>query len=321
MNHTPMTSFHLSFLGLAIIGLGIALAWLKNDFNFEPALAVLTGVHGVLSAWTLWGSAHRPPSNGDAARPPVLPIPGTHASTNQLTTAQMTGERLRTLISRLNETTPDGNGVSISRLAMMMALDRAGDLERYVAGQDEPTFDFLRRLAASVGSNPEWLITGKGPIFPCPVAAMYDPMDCAPIIASEPFERIYFVRSRGFRGETVIMARESEFRYRLLNHPWTISGEVGAGGQWTIRRFLELLNSLSDSERARKCGGRMISAELFDRLVSGDAHPDTVFLAEPTENPWWDDFCDIRHRMPIANQYEFWYGAPFLAAQQIAGSR
>ena len=319
MHTTPPPSFPIASLVLEIIWLGIAVAWLKNNFDYEPALMVLTGIGAILSALSIWRAAQRLRSSPVTTTPE--PEPAMKQAPAQVTAAQKTGERLRTVIDRLNETTPDGNGMSISRLAVLMALDRSGDLERYVAGEEEPTFEFLRRLAASVGANPEWLITGKGPIFPYPAHSMHNPMDCVPIVTSGKFQRVYFVRSKGLRGETVIMAQEGEFRYRLLNHPWTISGEVGAGGQETIRRFLEFLNVVKAFNGGHIFGGKMISAELFDRLVSGDAHPEVVLLAERTENPWWDDFCDIRHRMPIADKYGSWYGAPFIAAQSIAGSR
>jgi hypothetical protein len=36
-----------------------------------------------------------------------------------------------------------------------------------------------------------------------------------------------------------------------------------------------------------------------------------------SDDPWWDDFTDIEHKYPIAENYRQWHGEPFIKAQEI----
>jgi hypothetical protein len=118
-------------------------------------------------------------------------------------------------------------------------------------------------------------------------------------------------------GEVFILLELSDFKYKVLRRTWHISSHVGGGGRSQIYGLYKLIRKLKKNDHGLKCGGRILEPEVFEKLLSGRAFPDSVLSRPSYENPWWDDFTDVYGKYPISSSYEEWYGKGFSYAQSV----
>ena len=217
--------------------------------------------------------------------------------------------------------------LSVAKIASMLGLPRAGILESYFNGTEDPEFDFLDRYADLFGIHKEWLKFGDSEPFA--TSEEYN------LYASGYLERIdelapqqiLFLRANDEEGSTGILLHISDFKYLYMPKTWHISSRVGDTGRsqiYDIYKLVKLLKSgsrfITHSSGTQKhvkhwCGGRIISKESFTKLFCGEIFPGEVI--ENYENHWWDDFTDISKTSANSSSYRREYGKGFIEAQEI----
>ncbi|TXM33914.1 hypothetical protein [Vibrio parahaemolyticus] len=208
--------------------------------------------------------------------------------------------------------------ITIAQLAQVMKLHKVSELERVFQGKEEPTFEFVDHFSSTFGVNRNWLLEGKYSPFSNNDQTMSEPHWYLDEIKQTNPLRVFFVREDSRKARTFLLLKIDDFKYKILHQTWHISDEVGAGGRRQLVSFYELVKSLRDKEGyGSKCGGLTLNCDDFSRLLSGDVYPGAFVEVGYREDPWWDDFTDIHHKYPIAENYESWHGKSFIKAQTI----
>lgn len=196
-----------------------------------------------------------------------------------------------------------------------MKLHKVSDLEDIFIGKQEPTFAFIDEFCETFGVNKEWLIEGKGSAFRSDRDRKGGPLSNIENIGEVGIDRVLLIRSKSESGEMFIVLKYSDWKYRILTQVLHVSDRVGAGGQLQLVDLYNLINKLRSS--GVRCGGRTLEKELFSALLSGKIFPGKVIDLSMSEDPWWDDFTDVEHKLPIAENYNQWHGESFIKAQEI----
>lgn len=135
---------------------------------------------GVSALWIIWGLFTRGNKNdsdnnyeNDDPDQAVEAVPLEEPSIE--TEAEKISKRFRCILDLMNEGRPYSR-FTVSQMAKIMNLDRAGDLDKYFHGIDEPTFEFMRKFCEGFGVNERWLAEGKSYPFSNDDRGMADPL-------------------------------------------------------------------------------------------------------------------------------------------------
>jgi hypothetical protein len=199
---------------------------------------------------------------------------------------------------------------TIAKLAQILQLHSIGELESVFLGKREPSFEFIDNFCRCFGIYKEWLVNreitpyyndGRKHLMPL---AYFDE-----IKLSKP-EQIFFIRCKSPVGETFIVLKFSDWKYKILSYLWHISDHVGGTGESQIFSMYCLIRALENE--GRYCSGRILDNEDFRQLRSGNIFPWGVLEAPNChENYWCHDFLDVYSTNIIATTYESNYGQPF----------
>jgi len=122
----------------------------------------------------------------------------------------------------------------------------------------------------------------------------------------------YLIRS--FDWEVGVLVQLSDIQYKIFPKTFIIDIEkVGGTGMNQIKSLYRLNKSLH--RISSKVRGIKISNEDFNKLFRGYIYPKTIIPL--SEDYWWNDFLDIHHKFPIAENYKLWYGDTFLKTQEF----
>jgi hypothetical protein len=224
-------------------------------------------------------------------------------------------KRFNQILVLMNENRTSGKH-TIASMALRMNLHSIGELESVFLGNREPSFEFIDHFCSCFGVNKDWLIEGKCGPFSNDAPPCYDPLEYFYEIKNSRPERIYFIRSSSPAGETFILLKIADWKYKILRGTWHISDHVGAGGRSQILGMYKLILAIQNSTDLI-CGGRILNEGQFNKLVEGKVFPGAIIEFHSHENHWWDDFTDIHNQYPISSDYESQYGKGFTSAQNI----
>lgn len=225
-------------------------------------------------------------------------------------------KRFNQVLDLMNEKRTYGK-YTITGLAQLMKLHSVGELECVFLGKKEPSFEFISHFSETFGVNKNWILEGKEAPFRESEGTHYDPLDYLEEIETLAPNKIYFIRSASEAGEVFLLLKLFDHKYKIISRVWHISDHVGAGGQSQIFGMYRLILALQKSRLSTACGGRILSKDKFNDLISGKVFPGSIIDFPAQDNPWWDDFVDVHHKYPISSSYESWYGKGFMAAQSI----
>ena len=206
---------------------------------------------------------------------------------------------------------------TIAKLAQLLSLPTISELENVFEGKNEPSFQFMEDFCKIFGVNKDWLAEGKSTPYFSDDATHFNPLDYFEEIRATNPDKIYFVLCKSDVGETLIVLKFTDWKFRILHRTWHISSHVGGGGQRQIYGMYRLINKLRNEGFYTKCSGRILNKDIFRKLVSGKVFPGAVIDHPMIENPWWDDFTDVYQKYPIAENYEIMYGKGFSYAQSV----
>lgn len=210
---------------------------------------------------------------------------------------------------------------SIAQLAQVMKLHKVSELENVFRGKEEPTFQFIDNFSEYFGVNRDWLIDGKYSPFFNDEQTMGEPLWYLDQIETIKPQRIFFIRENSDTAPVFLLLKIDDFKFKILRRTWHVSDKVGAGGSRQLVSFYQLIIALRDKHNyAMKCGGLTLESTNFNNLLSGEVYPGMFTDIRFREDPWWDDFTDINHKYPIAENYELWHGKSFIKAQIIVSN-
>lgn len=224
--------------------------------------------------------------------------------------------RFNLALDLLNEKR-ESSKYSVARLAQLMELQSVGELECVFAGECGPSFKLIDNFCATLGISRKWVAEGIGTPFGVYDDAPFDPLACLAEAEESRPDRIYFIRSSSERGETFVLFKMSDHKYRVASQSWHISDHVGAGGRSQIFGLYQLITQLNERRLGAICGGRILPQDTFSKLFGGHVFPGSVMEFPSLENSWWDDFIDIDHVYPISASYKSMYGEGFMFAQSV----
>jgi hypothetical protein len=147
--------------------------------------------------------------------------------------------RLRTVLTLMNEGRRYQQ-YTIAKLASIAGLPRAGELERYFSGEEEPTFAFVDHFSSVFGVNPSWLKFGEGTPYSTEDTLALDAIHYYERIVSLKPTRIFFVQDESPRRKSGIVLKLTDWKYHTLPRTWPICSDVGGTGRYQIYSFYQL---------------------------------------------------------------------------------
>lgn len=210
-----------------------------------------------------------------------------------------------------------------SHVAQRIGEERAGDVEDWFLGEQEPTFNQLEAVAMEFGVRPEWLQHGDGSIYPVEhTRTPEDPRAAVQWLVSwEPTEEalkrrkvnwaaddvvaLYLVRSLDKEGSFAIVKESRAERFVIYRTPIHISEVIGAGGEAALAYLfitLEALYKTYTKNTSFYVTGCLINPEEFTHLINGNSNPKA--LLGDKKSTWWEDIWD----KSMSHKNEYWSG-------------
>lgn len=180
--------------------------------------------------------------------------------------------------------------LSPALLAEDIGEETASRAERIFSGAEEPTFEFLDRVAAYLAVNEAWLKRGTGQPFKVSLETNYN-LELADKLLAKNAKKITFVRNDTLEGELAIVIQLDEFRCETLTTHIRLSDEIGASGEGDAARFSLVCRKLW-RERSGLMSSILLKPTAFDDLISGKVHPRALFSRlhySQWVDDWWDE--------------------------------
>lgn len=299
---------------LNIILLIASLLWLAFEPGFEPFIVSISFVTALIALSRANNKKQTITNTTSQDNQRVL------CKGDEPTEVELLASRFKEVLKLMNVKNAY-SPYTIAKLAQVMHLSTTGELERIFNAQVEPSFEFVRIFCQTFGINEDWLLHGHKSPYTNDEQTSFDPLDYYSEIVSLKPEQIYFVLNNSTVGQTFIVLRLSEFKYKLLQRKWRVSSHVGGGGRSQIYGLYNLIRKLKDNKWGDKCCGRVLEPEQFENLYNGECYPKSILDSPSYNNPWWDDFTDIYGKYVISRNYEEWYGSGFSFAQKVVRER
>lgn len=216
----------------------------------------------------------------------------------------------------------------IPEIAELLGLEKAGILQEYVDGTNEPGFRFLEEYATFFGINTNWMKCGKGEPFLSTEQVELMATDYLNRIKELKPKVIYFIKADTQENDAGIVLKLDTYKYVYFPKTWAVSSYVGVTGQSQIYSLYKLIKKLQELQRCYSfesighqdfyCQSGTVSEKDFWDLFCGRVYPPSVI---PFHNDcWWDDLTDVSHSWACAGGYPEKYGQEFLKAQEIIKS-
>lgn len=226
--------------------------------------------------------------------------------------ATAVGQRLRYLQSELMALRTPKNATP-SRLAEALGWSYADNVERWFAGEVEPSFSELSEIAELVGCHKDWLVHGEGSPYSAAYTRIPEDAFAGPDWLLAPSElglkpRLYLVRCRSESGEFAFVKTFSAWNAQTYTTPYHISDVIGAGGESSLAWLSLVLEGLYKQWTGANGGevyitGYLVSNESFTSLLAGKRHPMNI-LQDEEKSHWWEDFWDENQ----FRNHEYWPG-------------
>ena len=243
--------------------------------------------------------------------------------------ARLVGQRLSYLLAEATQLSP-GRTVTVSKVAEWAGYSHGGELEEWFAGEVEPSFADLDRLAAVFGCARAWLVHGDGQPYRGDYARIPEEPRAAvefllqpPTAGAAPPE-ILLLRSTAPAGDFAFVRRYGELSAQSFRTPYRLSAEVGGGGQ-ACQAWLALgLQALYQTFTKRSdihVKGYLVDEAVFNSVLEGRKHPlNALDDQRASSSTWWEDLGDPTQR----GHNRYWDGWDDLVARidgHIASNR
>jgi hypothetical protein len=215
--------------------------------------------------------------------------------------------------------------LTIAGVANLLGLEKAGILQAYFDGVEEPSFKLLEEYASLFGLSNAWMKDGQGEPFLSTESIELLATDYLDRIKQLKPSIIYFIKSSCEENKAGIVLKLSKYRYVYLRKTWVVNGQVGVTGQNQIYALYKMIKKLQEFKRGSSfesigyqdfyCQSGTVSEKVFNNLFCGRVYPPSVIPFY--DDRWWDDLTDIYHSFAYAEGYVEKYGKEFLKAHTI----
>ncbi|QII98792.1 hypothetical protein GII23_01265 [Stutzerimonas balearica] len=211
-------------------------------------------------------------------------------------------------------TVRQGLDMSLSRFIDLVDYDSERRLQHLEDDDIEASAVEVERIASATGASERWLKHGEGNIYEVETLSTYhwDAMEW--LRNSKPSSLYMLVNSN--TQSMVLLAHIQSMSWKIYELGFSIDFWNWWGDERYIPEIYSMFSRLSEDYRGR-IYGRIIDNALWRDILSGSTHP-ASFLKKTNSfgSNWFDDLLDIRHKYPISDNYEGWYGKWFVSVQE-----
>lgn len=226
------------------------------------------------------------------------------------------GQRLNYLLNEISGL-KSGAPVPPSRVAYSLGATHADAVERWFAGEDEPSFAELAQISSVFGCSCDWLTHGEGQPFRSEyVRIPEDAMRGADWLL-QPFENggrapeLFLIRNTTDAGEFAFVKQYTEWHATVYRTPYHVSEDIGAGGEASLAWLTLVFECLY--KRYTKLGASdvqvqsyLVEDKVFSALLEGKRHPLNVLRSpQAIKSCWWEDIWD-ENQFPKQNYWPGW---------------
>ncbi|SOS35736.1 hypothetical protein CFBP6411_04379 [Pseudomonas syringae group genomosp. 3] len=215
-----------------------------------------------------------------------------------------------------------GNRVGIVRASLAMSPSRFIELvdydsEKRLAYLESKTIDMseseIANVSEATGVSAEWLMHGKGGMFPIETISTYHWAEMKKLKEANPNSVHMLVNSE--TQQLALLAHLHANNWKI----YSISFDLNFAGWWgdhhQIPEVFDMFKQLEDDYRGR-IYGRVIGPKEFADILTGETHP--AFFMSATRAAgvhWFEHIFDHGRKGSMAGNYEGWYGEWFISAQ------
>ncbi|MDN6860790.1 hypothetical protein QO207_29720 [Pseudomonas sp. CAN2814] len=216
-----------------------------------------------------------------------------------------------------------GSRVASIRKGLDMSPSRFIDLIEYDSEQrlkylEDETVEAksseIERIHAATGVSERWLKHGEGCMYEIETLSTYHWQTIAWLRSSNPSSLYLLISSK--TQSLVLLAHLRSMHWKIYALGFSIDFWNWWGDEHYIPEIYSMFSELAHDYKSR-ISGRIIDENLMASIMSGSTHP-AGFLKKTNSfgSNWFDDLLDIRHKYPISEKYEAWYGVWFARAQE-----
>ncbi|MGH8381970.1 hypothetical protein [Pseudomonas sp.] len=167
----------------------------------------------------------------------------------------------------------------------------------------------------TTGVSDEWLTHGERGMFAIESISTYHWEQMQWLRDASPAS--VHVLINGTTQQLVILAHLHSKNWKIYSIAFDLNFAAWWGDHHQIPEVYDMLKQLADDYQGR-IFGRVIGPEEYANILSGQTHP-ALFMQKTTGGGahWFDDILDYKHKYPIAENYEGWYGTWFTSAQDF----
>lgn len=219
--------------------------------------------------------------------------------------------RLRELLQAVNSTR-QSPFLKPSHIAEKIGESHVEDVERWFAGESEPSLTQLSAVAEYLGGVSAWLRHGDEQPFP--VQHQRIPEDPAEAVewlldvqnGTPEVMHLHLVRCTDETGQLAVVKQYKEWRCSTHITPCHVSAENGSTGWRTLASLTLTLRLLyeTNAKSISSVYSYLMDRDSFMKLSRGRTHP-LVLIDKATRTPWWEDLWDAE---PRSRKREYWPG-------------
>ena len=147
-------------------------------------------------------------------------------------------KRLNHLLATVNDGRR-GSRLRPCHVAQAIGETKAGHVDKWFLGKEEPDFTHLEAVAKQYGANPDWLKFGDQTVYSVNHTRLPDRADLAVKWLvnwegepeTDKLHELYLVRAANQSGSLAIVKKTHDGRCQIWTTSYHISEEIGAGGK------------------------------------------------------------------------------------------
>lgn len=229
-------------------------------------------------------------------------------------------KRLDYVIFLMNDTNGRTEKYNIEKLGKKLGFSSVNDLKKYYIDSEEPTYEFIEKVAQKLGINVEWIQYGDNEPFKTKLRYVYDPYS---LIREEEFkgakEIIFAMQDDIYEPNLGVIIKVDDLRYDYYPQTYTFHSSVGATGAAELLSLYKFLNKLNQHGKMPS-GVYKIPLNDFSKLFNGQIYPASVYKyrKNPKGNLYLlEDFITLYKSRDEKKKYADLYGKVFVECQDI----
>lgn len=228
--------------------------------------------------------------------------------------------RLSKIIEMINLSNHREDFINLEVIGDMMGLESVNELNKYYYGEEEPSYEFIKKLCRVLGINEEWMQFGKETPYKNDLQNYDDAEQMLEELSCEE-EIIFFTVEDIYRRELGVIVKKDKYIFKCYPSAFVFHSDVGNGGEiklCSLYKFLKKLNQM----KKMPSGIYFVSKEEFYDLLSGKIYPGLIKKPYREYKLYMlDDFISLYTDEEEKDKYIEWYGETFVDSQKLIKER